>query len=171
MLLARLFKLCFSLHFPLAQSPEVSQKCSQAFSKHDSNRGHACTPLDSLVYMELFKASILSCIFFPRLFLPKLLVYLLFALSVIPCTRRLCLVYFPLNAINKCCPGGCSITEKVPRWAKQRQAPSPVPQGTSRQVKPQNHNFLRAKSITLLVPVSHTRNMGCHSRGCHQAGE
>lgn len=171
MLLARLFKFCISLHFPLAQSPEVSQRCSQAFSKYDSNPGHACSPLDSRVYMELFKAFIPSCIFSPRLFLPKLLVYLLFPLSVIPCPRRLCLVYFPLNAINKCCPDGYSITEEVPGWAKQRQAPSPIPQGTSRQVKPHNHNFLRTKSITPLVPTSRTRNMGCHSHGCHQAGE
>lgn len=50
------------------------------------------------------------------------LVYVLPALSLIPGSRWLWVVYMPLR-VSKHCPGGCFSPEKVLSWSKHRQAP------------------------------------------------
>lgn len=138
--LESIFGLCFSLHFPCRQAQRSaggeSLRFSQAFSKHGSDSGHTCAPLDFLVRMEPFKALLPPAFFFP---------------GFLVCYQEVVAGIFPFKCSLQMLPRKLLHPYKSSKVSKAKagRSLSQSLQRTSRHVKPHYHNSLKAVHITL----------------------
>lgn len=90
--------LSFMSHMCRAQRSARCERlgCSLAFSKHGSNPGHVCAPLDSLVYVEPFKVFITPCIFLPAF--PSQIFFIVYCVPVCyPLHQEVVSLIFPFK--------------------------------------------------------------------------
>lgn len=86
------------------------------------------------------------------------------SLSVVPCSRLLCLIPLPLNDFSKSCLGNGPRPGNVLSRSKQRETFVQILEGADRQVKTQNHNALRFVLLSLALATC-SRVVSCHTHG------